>query len=158
MPGAGQPTGSGPLASPSDARKEEISARCRASSAPTPMSFPSARALTFAPPLPLPPRTRAARQLRVDSYVVAAFDAIALAECRRRGLPCFDAANLSALGIDAPAARPAAPPAADGNGSALEYGSAGFQALTKLKSAQVRHPPLFMQTPSRRGSAGTNLP
>ena len=61
-------------------------------------------------------------QLRVSNFVVAAFDAEALAYCRARVLPCFAAG----------------PEDADGKGAAFEYDSdAAFRALTKLKSVQV---------------------
>jgi hypothetical protein len=60
-------------------------------------------------------------QLRVSNFVIAAFDAEALAYCSDRTLPCFAAL----------------PDDADNTSAAFEYGSNAFRALTKLKSVQV---------------------
>jgi hypothetical protein len=60
-------------------------------------------------------------QLRVSNFVIAAFDAEALAFCSDRVLPCFAAL----------------PDDADNTSAAFENGSDAFRALTKLKSVQV---------------------
>ena len=94
------------------------------------------------------------QQLEVPNYVIAAFDAEAMAFCRKQVLPCFPVnaeiavkAEAIVMGqgedkVETAAAAAAAasaevPGHVDLQAAAHAFGTKGFRALTKLKSQQV---------------------
>lgn len=92
------------------------------------------------------------QQLEVPNYVIAAFDAEAMAFCRTQVLPCFPVNAEIAVKAEAivmgqgeekveaavaAAARPEAAGHVNLQAAAHAFGTKGFRALTKLKSQQV---------------------
>ena len=96
------------------------------------------------------------QQLEVPNYVIAAFDAEAMAFCRKQVLPCFpvnseiaakaeaivlgqgeDEVEAAGAAAAAAAGRTEAPAHVDLQAAAHAFGTKGFRALTKLKSQQV---------------------